>query len=105
MIDNLDLLKEELKRRITRIKFHPHFYYQIKKRPYLSEAMVKTILSDFNNYLGFQIQKVNGESRYRIGVALSRKYTFVIVLEVAEEHLNIITVWKTNRKWQKSMQK
>jgi hypothetical protein len=77
----------------------------MKKRPYLNEELIRTSLNNFADYLGFQSHYIEGEVRYRIGIKLSNKYLLVIILEIGDEHLNIITAWKTNRKWQKKLQK
>lgn len=105
MNEALDKLKKEVTERIDTIKFHPHFYIQKIKRPYLTEELVKNALSNVTNYLGFQIEEVRGIKRYRVGIQLSRKHIFVVVIEIEKEVLYIITAWKTNRKWQKALLK
>jgi|SRR3989344_2036859 len=104
-IDSLDDLKNKIKSRLSNIVFIPYFYSKIYQRPYLSEELVKKSLEEFDKYAGFQKQEIKGSVRYRIGITLSKKYTLVVVIEVEKEHLNIVTTWKTNRKWQKAMQK
>jgi len=104
MINNLEELKNSIKQRVNKIKFHPHFYYNLRRRPYLNEGFVISSLKNFDDYLGFQTNEIRGKVRYRLGISLSRKYSLVLVLEV-DENLNIITAWKTDRKWQKSIQK
>ncbi|MBU0760973.1 MAG: hypothetical protein KJ600_05715 [Nanoarchaeota archaeon] len=105
MLKTLAELKREIKLRVNNIHFDMHFYDRMKKRIYLNEELVKNSLNNFDNYLGFQSHHVKEKPRYRIGMRLSNKYVFVIVLEIEKEHLNIITAWKTNRKWQKTLQK
>lgn len=101
----LNELKRMISEKINNISFSPHFYEQAKKRPYLSESLIIDSLKKFDSYFGFQIQEVKGELRYRIALVLSNKYNLVVVLEIIEEGLNIITAWKTNKTWQKTMQK
>jgi hypothetical protein len=55
--------------------------------------------------LGFQDQSKNNVEQYRIGVKISEKYDLVAVFEIKDKVLNIITAWKTSRKWQKAVQK
>lgn len=105
MIRTLEELKEVIKQRIENIIFIPYFHTKKPERSYLSEELVKNTLNDFDNYLGFQTEYVKDSLRYRIGIKLSRKYTLVIVVEIGDEGLNIITTWKTNRKWQKALQR
>ncbi|MBS3077644.1 hypothetical protein J4233_05225 [Candidatus Pacearchaeota archaeon] len=104
MIESLDELKEAIKQRLSKIIFDSHFYDSMKKRPYLSEGLVISMLKEFERYLGFQTHEVRESIRYRVGISLSRKYTLVVVVEV-NESLNIKTSWKTSRKWQKAIQK
>jgi hypothetical protein len=102
----LENLKEEIKKRVGAIKFSPHFYSKKRnERPYLNEGIVERALKDFDNYLGFQKHSVGDKTRFRIGVKLSNKYIFVVVVELKEQGLNIVTAWKTNRKWQRVLQK
>ncbi len=89
---------------LNKIKFDPHFYDSMRKRPYLSEQLIVSLLNKFDNYLGSQTHQVRGSTRYRIGISLSRKHTLVVVTEIGE-NLNIKTSWKTSRKWQKAIQK
>lgn len=65
MILTLIKLKEEIRKGLNKIKFHPHFYDQVLQRPYLDEELVIKTLRDFNNYLGYQTQEVRGEERQR----------------------------------------
>ena len=102
---NLEKLKKEIRKRLGSVKFDDHFYLNFRKRPYLNEGLALVNLPKFDKYLGFQTEEVRGTTRYRIGIALSRKYTLVIVLEFQDEYLYIITAWKTDRKWQKTIQK
>jgi hypothetical protein len=104
MINSLEELKEAISQRLSKITFDSHFYDSMRKRPYLGEDFVISMLSKFGNYLGFQTHEVKGSVRYRIGISLSRKYTLVVVVEIGE-NLNIKTSWKTSRKWQKAIQK
>ncbi|MFH1289950.1 MAG: hypothetical protein ABIH92_00930 [Nanoarchaeota archaeon] len=104
MIRDLEELKQTIKQKLNSIKFHPHFYDSLKKRPYLNQEFVISCLGEFDDYLGFQTHEVRGSIRYRLGISLSKKYVLVVVLEI-NESLNIVTAWKTNRKWQKAIQK
>ena len=69
--------------------------------------MIKIIdkIKDTKNILGYQYQTIREKRRYRIGIKLSNRYTLVIITEIEEKGLNIITAWKTSRKWQKAIQK
>jgi hypothetical protein len=88
------------------INFKKHFYdKQELDRNYLSEELVIKSLKDTNNFLGFQDQSKNNVEQYRIGVKISEKYDLVAVFEIKDKVLNIITAWKTSRKWQKAVQK
>ncbi len=103
--------KDDLKKFLNKIKkediiFKPHFYEKKEEdRQYLNEKLVINCLKDEKNFVGFQKQIINNEKRYRLGVKLSNKYNFVIIFKIEGKNLYIITAWKTNRKWQKKMQK
>jgi len=86
------------------IKFSPYFYSKLKDRPYLNEGSVINSVKNIDNLQGFQKQIIKGEIRYRIGIKLSNNYNLVLVIKI-NKSLNIITAWKTSRKWQKSIQK
>jgi hypothetical protein len=101
----LEELKKIIKEKIENFEFVPYFSSKFEQRPYLTKELVKSSLEDFDNYLGFQRHFVKGTSRFRIGIKLSGKYVLVVVLEMEKEHLNIVTAWKTSRKWQKAIQK
>ncbi|MFQ5531468.1 MAG: hypothetical protein ACE5ES_02525 [Candidatus Nanoarchaeia archaeon] len=106
MIINFEDLKKFLNKvNKENIHFIPYFYMKKQERPYISENLVKEKIKDINNILGFQRHVVKGEYRYRVGIKLSGRYTLVVVCEIKDKDLNIITAWKTNRKWQKSIQK
>lgn len=88
------------------IIFKPHFYEKKEKdRQYLSKNLIINCLRDEKNIQGFQKQIINNEERYRIGIKLSSKYNLVIIFKIESKNLYIITAWKTNRRWQKTMQK
>ncbi|MDO8517613.1 MAG: hypothetical protein Q7S33_05825 [Nanoarchaeota archaeon] len=88
------------------ISFKEHFYDKKKEdRLYLDEKLIINSLKDTTNFQGFQGQIINNEERYRIGVKLSNKYSLVIISKIEGKNLYIITAWKTNRKWQKAIQK
>lgn len=88
------------------IIFKPHFYEKKEKdRQYLDKNLIINCLKDESNFQGFQEQIINSEKRYRIGIKLSSKYNLVIIFKIESKNLYIITAWKTNRKWQKTMQK
>ena len=103
--------EEDLKKFLEEVNnkntvFNPHFYEKQKDRQYLSEDLVINALKNKSNFIGFQDQSKEGKEKYRIGVKLSGKYDLVVVGEIKDnKHLNIITAWKTSRKWQKSIQK
>ena len=103
--------KEELKKFLQEIeseeiKFTSHFYdKQAEDRKYLSEELITKSLKDTQNFLGFQDQSRDNKEKYRIGIKLSGKYDLVVVCEAKDKVLNIITAWKTNRRWQKSILK
>ena len=101
---------EELKKFIESLKeeniiFKQYFYNKIRDRPYLNDKEIKKTIKDNKNLLGFQHQVIKNEERYRIGFRLSGKYNLVIVIKIKGINLYIITAWKTNRKWQKAIQK
>ncbi len=102
--------KEELKEYLERIKkdkiiFKKHFYDKKETdRKYLNEELVISSLRDIKNFIGFQDQSEEIE-KYRIAVKLSGRYNLVIVCEIKDKNLYIITAWKTSRRWQKAMQK
>lgn len=101
---------EELKKILKNLKkediiFKPYFYTKNLERPYLNEEFVIQSLKNINNLMGFQKQLTKGEQRYRIGIKLSNKYALVIVSQIKDKNLYIITAWKTSRKWQKAIQK
>jgi len=88
------------------IHFTNHFYdKQQFDRKYLSEDLTIKSLKDIKNFLGFQNQSKDNKEKYRIGIKLSGKYNLVVICEVRDKSLYIITTWKTNRRWQKSTQK
>jgi len=88
------------------ILFKKHFYEKKEKdRQYLNETLIIKSLKNINNLQGFQKQIINNEEVYRIGIKLSNKYNLVIISKIKGKNLYIITAWKTNRKWQKSVQK
>jgi len=88
------------------ISFKKHFYEKKEKdRQYLNEKLIIKSLKDTANLQGFQKQVINNEEIYRIGIKLSNKYNLVIISKIEGKNLYIITAWKTNRKWQKSIQK
>ncbi len=99
---DLDDLKKEIIRRINKIKFNWHFRDNFKRRPYLNHRLVISALKRYDDYKDFQIEEVKKVIRYRLGIKLSRKYVLVIILEIHNEHLYIITAWSTDRKWQKT---
>ena len=102
---SLDELKQQIKAKIGNIAFSPHFHDTVRKRPYLSESLVTDALNRFDSYIGFQIQHLKSEIRYKIALILSGRYNLVIVLEITNQGLNIITAWKTSKKWQKAIQR
>ena len=88
------------------ILFKKHFYEKKEKdRQYLNETLIIKSLKNINNLQGFQKQIINNEEVYRIGIKLSNKYNLVIISKIKAKNLYIITAWKTNIKWQKSVQK
>lgn len=106
MINNLDELKKILKEINDKdINFIPYFYTKKEDRPDITDEFVKEKIKDIDNTLGFQYQIVKEKERYRIGIKLSNKYKLVVIAEIKEKGLNIITAWKTSRKWQKAIQK
>lgn len=106
MVETLEELKKLLKNlKRENIIFKPYFYTKNIERPYLNEELVIRALRDINNLIGLQKQIVEDEERYRIGIKLSNRYTLVIVVQIKDKNLYIITAWKTSRKWQKAIQK
>jgi len=106
MIKNIEELKQFLNRlKEENIIFLPHFYTKIKDRPYLNDKEIIKTVKDTKNLLGFQMQIIKNEERCRIGFKLSGKYILVLVTKIEGKNLYIITAWKTNRKWQKAIQK
>jgi len=103
--------EEELKKFLKKIKreniiFRPHFYDKQKEdRQYLSESLVINSIRDIGRFFGFQDQSTKEIEKYRVAIKLSSKYTLVVVSEVKDKNLYIITAWKTSRKWQKAIQK
>ena len=102
--------EEELKKFLGELKdgdiiFKKHFYDKIADRPYLNEKLIRDTLKDTDNLMGFQNQKVKGEERYKLSFQLSGKYILIIIALIKGKTLYIITSWKSNRKWQKSIQK
>jgi hypothetical protein len=88
------------------IRFSPHFYEKRKvDRIYLTEKLILDSLKDVDNIQGFQKQKINQEERYRIGIKLSNKFNLVVISKLLGKSLYIITAWKSNRKWEKTIQK
>lgn len=103
--------EEELKKFLENIdkeniNFKSHFYdKQELDRKYLTEELIIKTIKNTSNFLGFQNQSSNNLEKYRIGVKLSGKYDLVIICEIKDKSLYIITAWKTSRKWQKAIQK
>ncbi|MFH1500431.1 MAG: hypothetical protein ABIE22_00615 [archaeon] len=101
----------ELKNFLKEIKgkeiiFKPHFYdKQRQDRLYLSEELIINSLKDPDKFLGFQDQSKENVEKYRIAIKLSGSYNLVIICEIKNKSLYIITSWKTSRKWQKAIQK
>lgn len=92
MINNLCELKEFIKKTNKEdISFSPYFHLKKEERPEITEELIRNNIIELDNILGFQKQIVNKKERYRIGIKL--------------KGLNIITSWKTSRKWQKAIQK
>ena len=88
------------------IHFKKHFYdKQELDRKFLSEELVIKTLKNITNFLGFQDQSKSTLEKYRIGIKLSGKYNLVVVCELRNKSLYIITSWKTSRRWQKAIQK
>jgi len=105
-MEDLDEFKEFIKKMDREdISFISYFYLKRDERPEITEELIRDKIKDLDNILGFQKQIVNKKERYRIGIRLSSRYTLVIILEIKEKGLNIITSWKTSRKWQKAIQK
>ncbi len=106
MVETLEELKKILKDLKKReIIFKSYFYTKNIERSYLNEDLIIKSLKDVNNLMGFQKQLIKGEERYRMGIKLSNKYSLVIVAQIKNKNLNIITAWKTSRKWQKAIQR
>ena len=107
MIENTEELKKFLESlKEEDIKFKDHFYKKKEEdRNYLDENFIIENVKKSNNLLGFQKQVIRGEERYRIGFDVSNKYKLVVVATIDTKNLYILTAWKTNRKWQKSIQK
>ena len=90
----------------SNILFSPHFYEKSKTdRVYLTEELIQNSFKDIKNIIGFQKQKTNNEERYKIGIKLSNYYNLVIVCKLLRKGLYIITAWKSDRKWEKAIQK
>lgn len=88
------------------IHFKSHFYdKQEADRKYLTEDIVIKALKNTTSFLGFQDQTKDNLEKYRIGIKLSGRYDLVVICEVKDKSLYIITSWKTSRKWQKAIQK
>jgi hypothetical protein len=51
VINSIGALKEEIRQRLDKITFDSHFYDSARKRPYLSEGLVISMLKEFENYL------------------------------------------------------
>jgi len=107
MVDNVKEMKEFLDNIENKnIKFRKHFYDKMKAdRKYLNESLVINSLKNTENLQGFQKQIVRGEERYRIGIKLSSNYNLVVIAKIINKDLYIISAWKTNRKWEKAIQK
>ena len=107
MFDNLDNLKKFLSELGEKsISFSPHFYEKKEiDRTYLTEDLIKDSLNEIEKIFGFQKQWINNEERYRIGIKLSNKYNLIIICKISQKGLYIITAWKSDRKWEKAIQK
>ncbi|MBI2630439.1 hypothetical protein HYW76_05035 [Candidatus Pacearchaeota archaeon] len=107
MFSNLEGLKEFLTGlKEENIFFSRHFFDKNADRPYLSEKLVIDNIKNTSILVGFQKQIINQEEICRIGLKLSSRYTLVIVFKIKNnKDLYIITAWKTDKKWQKSIQK
>jgi len=106
MINNLEELKKFLKKiKQKDISFIPYFYTKKEERPDITENLIREKIKDIESILGYQYQIVKRKERYRVGIKLSNRYNLVIIIEIKEKGLNIITAWKTSRKWQKAIQK
>jgi len=107
MFEKLNDLKEFLRKLDEdSISFSSHFSEKSEiDRAYLTKDLVKSCLKDIEKISGFQSQKIKNEERYRIGIQLSNKYNLVIICKILRKGLYIITAWKSNRKWEKTIQK
>lgn len=107
MFENISDLKKFLRGlNKSNILFSPHFHEKSEiDRAYLTEELIQNSFKDIKNIIGFQKQRINNEKRYRVGIRLSNKYNLIIVCKLSRKGLYIITAWKSDRKWEKAIQK
>jgi len=88
------------------IVFKDHFFDKIKERG-ISEELVRSFLKKTDKLLSVEEQpsRKEGESKYKLWIKLSQRYSLVVIIAIAKKDLYIITAWKTDRRWQKSIQK
>jgi hypothetical protein len=95
---------EELKQ--EDIRFKDHFYESIIERP-VSEGLVREYITKTARLFKIEEQpsRKDGESKCKLWIKLSNKYSLVVVAVIAGKTLYIITAWNTDRVWQKEIQK
>ena len=85
------------------IIFDPHFYKRIGERP-INEKMVRSFLSQVNKLVKIEQGKEKGD-RFKLWFKMSRKYSFVVIIDAIPKGFKVISAWNTDRKWQDKLKK
>jgi len=106
-MNDVEKIRKFLKElRNENVKFKHHFYVKTADRP-VTKWLVKEYLKKSERLLNAEKQqtKRKREEKYKLWFKLSSRYYLVIIVSISGKHLNIITAWNTNRKWQKALKK
>lgn len=88
------------KLRQDEIVFDVHFYKRCGERP-IDEGMVRKFLSRVD-----RLEKIEegNNGRFKLWFRMSGKYSLVLIMEICiSEGLKVVSVWNSDRKWQKKL--
>jgi 5-methyltetrahydrofolate--homocysteine methyltransferase len=92
-----DILVNRVKFPPEDIIFDPHFYKRSSERP-INESLARSFLSKINKLE--KVEQGKGKDRFKLWFRMSRKYSLVIIIEVASKGLKVMSSWNTDKKWQ-----
>lgn len=98
-MDSFEQIKSFL-RKSPNVNFRKHFCDRICERP-ITEELVRTTIKKVDDLLSVEEQ----DGKYKLWFKMSSRYSLVLIASITKKDLNIITGWKTSKRWQKELRK